>query len=577
MSTNTPIDPITLAVVRNFLQATATEMRDTIQRTSFSPVIYEDRDFACGLLDADGGTVAEAPGLTLFMGTLGPAVSKCLNVLGRDTVEPGDIFIVSLPDFTGSHAADMMLFAPIYHGERLFGFTASKAHLVDVGAKDPYPTDSTDAFQEGLRLPPTKLYRRNQLNTDVEGIIKSNSRAADVIWGDIQAEIACFRVGAAACQRLLDKYGFDTVNACVTEMYNHAERMARAAIRTLPAGTWSAQGHLDDNGVQRGIPVHIAVAITVDPVAETIIFDYTGSAPEQGGPTNTPLISTVSVSRMMGKILSAPDTTANEGSFRQIRIIAPERTIFNASTTAPTQLYGWPLLSAVEIICKALAPVFPNRFPAQSAGDLGGVLRYGFWPETGKMWFQANIEGIGMGASSSADGESAMVHIAEACSRNLPVEIEETNTPTIVERYELITDSGGAGTFRGGLGVRRDYRMLMNGTMLSALERTTSPAEGVLLGQTAHPNHGMLESKTHGNIRFAKIPTQPFENGDLISVRTGGGGGWGDPHLRPPEAVLKDVIDGYVSVASAKDVYHVVIDAATMAINRDSTVILRGK
>ena len=221
--------------------------------------------------------------------------------------------------------------------------------------------------------------------------------------------------------------------------------------------------------------------------------------------------------------------------------------------------------------------MFPNRFPAQSAGDLGGVLRYGFWPETGKMWFQANIEGIGQGASSSADGESAMVHIAEACSRNLPVEIEETNTPTIVERYELITDSGGAGTFRGGLGVRRDYRMLMNGTMLSALERTTSPAEGVLLGQTAHPNHGMLESKTHGNIRFAKIPTQPFENGDLISVRTGGGGGWGDPHLRPPEAVLKDVIDGYVSVASAKDVYHVVIDAATMAINRDSTVILRGQ
>jgi N-methylhydantoinase B len=575
MTAATAVDPITLAVVHNYLNATAVEMRDTIQRTSFSPVIYEDRDFACGLLDADGGTMAEAPGLTIFMGTLGPGVRKCLALLGRDAVESGDIFLVALPDYTGSHPADMMLFAPIFHEEQLFGFTASKAHLIDVGAKDPYPTDSIDAFQEGLRLPPVKLYRRGVLNAELEGILKANSRAPGVIWGDIQSQIAAFRVGIGACRRLIDKYSFDTVTRCVNEIYDHSERVARSAIRQLPAGTWSSEDHLDDNGVLRGVPVGVKVSITIDPQAAEVIFDYTGSAPEQVGPTNAPFISTVSVSRMAGKILSAPGTTANEGSFRPIRIIAPEKTIFNASTATPTNLYGWPLLTAVEAICAALAPTFPDRFPAQSGGDLCGVFRYGYWPDSGRLWVEANIEGIGQGASATADGESAMVHIAEACSRNLPVEIEETKNPTLIERYELIQDSGGAGKYRGGLGVRRDYRMQMDGMMISILERTTAPGQGLEGGQAATPTTGILESSIHGTIVFAKTPSQPFAAEDLISIRTGGGGGWGDPCDRDPQAVVRDVRGGYVSVHAARDVYGVAIDPDSLELDESATILLR--
>ena len=225
----TSVDPITLAVVRNYLNATAVEMRDTIQRTSFSPVIYEDRDFACGLLDAQGGTLAEAPGLTIFMCTLSPGVIKSMSLIGLDNVEPGDIFITSMPEFTGSHPADMMLFAPIFHGGKLFAFAASKAHLIDVGAKDPYPTDSIDAFQEGLRLPPLKLYSRGKIEKTLETVIKSNSRAPEVIWGDIQSQIASFRVADRACVRLCDKYGFEMVTDCIREIYDHAERMARVA------------------------------------------------------------------------------------------------------------------------------------------------------------------------------------------------------------------------------------------------------------------------------------------------------------------------------------------------------------
>jgi N-methylhydantoinase B len=573
--TTRPVDPITLAVVRNYLNATATEMRDTIQRTSFSPVIYEDRDFACGLLDARGGTLAEAPGLTLFMGTLSPGVTRALGVIGRETLAPGDIFIVSLPSFTGSHPADLMVFAPIFHRDTLFGFAGSKAHLIDVGAKDPYPTDSTDAFQEGLRIPPVRLYRAGVLDEQIASVLRSNSRAPESIWGDIQSEIAAIRVGQNACQRLCDKYGFEVVTACVDEIYAHSERLARASIRQMPGGTWRAVEYCDDNGVAPGIPVEVVCDITVDPDAGRIVFDFSASAPQQAGPMNTPVISTISLARMYGKILSAPHTTANEGSFRPIEVIAPPGSIFNPGETAPTNLYGWPLLSCSEGIAHTLGQVFPDKLPAQSGGDLMGVMRFGFWPGTGKMWVNANIEGVGMGASSSADGESAMVLIAEACSQNLPVEIEETKSPVHVHRYELIQDSAGAGAFRGGLGVRRDYEYELDGMYLSALERTTRPALGSAGGGTATANCAYIGHPGEEPVAIGKRPMTPLPAGSTISVRSGGGGGWGDPATRDPEAVLRDVRDGYVSIAAARDSYGVAIDPATMTIDEAETARLR--
>lgn len=564
---STSVNPITLAVIHNALTTAAREMRDTIQRTSFCPVIYEDRDFACGILDAEGSTLAEAPGLTAFMGTLSPCLKKCLATLGSETLDEGDILIVALPDYTGSHPADLALFMPIYAGGRLFGFTSSKAHLIDVGAKDPYPTDSIDAFQEGLRIPPVKLYRKGELNTEITAIIKANSRAADTIWGDIHAQIASFRVGERACLRLVDKYGFDTVAACINEMYDHAERLARAAIRAMPAGTWEADDHLDDNGVVRGVPVHVHVAVTIDPENAEITFDYTGSAEQQIGPTNTPLVGTISISRMLGKILTQPDSPANEGSFRPIKVVAPYGSIFNARTAAPTNLYGWVEMNAVEAVTNALGAVFPDKLPAGSGGDLCAVFRYGYRP-SGKMWVEANVEGVGQGGSHVADGESAMIHISEACSRNLPVEIEEATDPMIVERYELIPDSGGAGAFRGGLGVQRDYRYQADGRFISVLERCTSPHWGIAGGKPGARTYGWIESSLHGNREIMKLPDMAMAKGDLVSIRTGGGGGFGSPSERDPQAVLRDVLDGYVTVEGAKTDYGVTIDPIAKTASR---------
>ncbi len=563
MTEKATIDPITTAVVHNTLLAAAREMRDTIQRTSFSPIIYEDRDFACGLLDAEASTLAEAPGLTAFMGTLSPGIKRCFEFHKKEDLEPGDIFITSLPSFTGSHPADMMLFMPIFHGGRLFGFAASKAHLVDVGAKDPYPTDSIDAFQEGLRIPPVKLYRAGVLDETLASILKSNSRAPEIIWGDLHSQIACFRTGEESVLRLLDKYGFDTVYACINDIYDHAERMARDAIRGMPAGTWTGIDYCDDNGVDRGIPLRIGVSVTIDPEAAEITFDYSESAEQQRGPMNAPIITAISISRMMGKILTAPESAACEGSFRPIKVVAPKGTVFNPHDAAPTNLYGWPGMTAIEAIVSAMAPDFPHRFPAQSGGDLCAVFRYGFDPMTSEMWVEANIEGIGMGASAFADGESAMVHILEACSRNLPVELEEAKDPEIIERYELIQDSGGAGKFRGGLGVRRDYRLLADGRMISVLERCIAPHAGVAGGLPGGRTYGVLDSSIYGQgFEIIKTPDQPIAKDDLISIRSGGGGGFGSPLERDPGRVLEDVLEELVSIEAAQELYGVVFDDA---------------
>lgn len=572
-----PVDPITTAVVHNTLLTAAREMRDTIQRTSFSPVIYEDRDFACGLLDAEANTLAEAPGLTAFMGTLSPGIKRSFAERGMDDLAPGDVFCTSMPAFTGSHPADMMLWMPIFHGDRLFGFAASKAHLIDVGAKDPYPTDSTDAFQEGLRIPPVKLYRAGALDETLAAVIKSNSRAPEVIWGDIHAQIACFRSGEQSVQRLLTKYGFDTVVACIQDIYDHAERMARNAIRTMPAGTWSAVDYCDDNGIDRDQPVKVAVSITIDPESATVTFDFSESAQQQRGPMNAPLITAISCARMMGKILTAPESAACEGSFRPIEVIAPLGTIFNAHDAAPTNLYGWPSLTAVETILKAMAADFPSRFPAQSGGDLCGCFRYGFDQTTGEMWVEANIEGIGQGASAFADGESAVVHIEEACSRNLPVELEETKDPEIIECYELVQDSGGAGKYRGGLGVRRAYRLLADARMISILERCDAPHAGVAGGLPGGRTIGILDSAIYGDgVEFRKTPDQPLAKGDRLTIITGGGGGYGDPLDRDPERVAEDVAEELVSLAAACDLYGVIITGdgsvdieATNSVRRD--------
>ena len=301
--------------------STAREMRETILRTSLSTIIYEDFDFACGILDWDGGLLTEASGLTLFMGTLPVAIKKCVETIGIENVTEDDIFFATTPLYTGSHPPEGMVFAPIFHENKLFGYAADKGHLVDFGGKEPYPTDSTDPFQEGLRIPPVKLYPKGKLNQEIKSILMYNSRAPEIIWGEIQAQVGAAITARERVKKLLDKYGFELVSDCVREINNIAERETREALAVMPHGTWTGEDMCDYDGINKNKPIKIKMSFTVE--KEGMVIDYTGSDEQQQGPMNVPIISTISGSRLMLKLITAPGTSAHEGSFRPLEVIAP--------------------------------------------------------------------------------------------------------------------------------------------------------------------------------------------------------------------------------------------------------------
>ncbi len=378
--------------------------------------------------------------------------------------------------------------------------------MVDFGGKDPYPTDSTDPFQEGLRIPPVKLFKKGELDAELKQIIMYNSRAPEIVWREIVAQVGAVLIAKQRVTKLLDKYGYETAVECLRQINDFAEKETLNALEKMPKGTWSGEDYCDDDGVVKGKRIKIKMTFTV--TADRLTIDYTGSDEQQKGPMNSPIINTISNSRLMTKLLTAPFTPAHEGTFRPLDVIAPYGCIFNVdSNVAPTMLYGWPTDASIELMYKILAPVFPDRLPACSGGDLGALMRYGWYPGTRKFWLEASIEGCGQGASRSSDGGNALIVMSEACSRNLPCEVEETRAPVLTERYELQQDSGGPGKFRGGLGIRRDWRCLGPGNLISVIETKFCSALGSQWRQARieklcnnhHQKHGNGETRGSKN------------------------------------------------------------------------------
>ena len=570
------VDPINVAVVQNNLISIAEEMKRTMIRCAFDPVVYEVLDFGCAVLDAHTQTLAQGVGFPLFIGALGPAIKQCVEYIGEDNLEPGDVFVAAAGHISGAHPPDAILGSPIFYNDRLFGYAATKAHWLDIGAMVPYPTNSTNVFQEGLRLPPVKLYKAYKLQTEIRDIIQWNSRMPYGLWGDIQSQIAACRAAEKRIAELLGKFGMDYTLACIDEMYSRGERVARAAIREMPKGTWSIEDYLDDNGVDLETPVKIKVTLTI--TEDEMILDYTGSAEEQHSPMNCPLISTKSVSRLTMKALTTPHLAAHEGCFRPLRVIAPHGSLFNPGPMAPTMLYCWPAMQSIDITCKLVSDIMPEKVPAFSAADLCALFIYGPLSErTGRPWMIAAPHPIGMGADMHSDGESCLLHHSESGTRNVPIEVEESRDPILIERYELRQDSGGAGLHRGGLGMQRDFRLLAPGATITLLERGKFPHWGCKGGKPGARNYVLISSRKKGQFEILKSPEIELDTGDIVSNRTGGGGGWGDPFERPPEKVLEDVLNEYISLSSAREEYGVAIrkTRGTYEVDTKETAALR--
>jgi N-methylhydantoinase B len=572
------VDPITFAVVRNRLISTANGMIETAAHCGVSSFLSTIMDCSFAILDSDAAIIAQSEkGILLFLSSSSPATQNCIDFIGKENIEPGDVIVSTVPEFTGNHASDAVLFTPIFFEDRLFGYATSKAHWQDVGAKNTYPTDATNIYEEGLRLPPLKLYKRGKLQTEVLEIIRWNSRAPEQVWGDIQAQIAGCHFGEKQVTELLKKYGAATINACIKEMYDHSERITRLAIEKIPDGTWTAEDFMDSNGIDLDKPIKIKVTVTIK--GSDITVDFTGSDPEQSGPMNGLWVTTLSAARMAVKALTSPELPANEGSNRPITVIAPRGCVYNAGPNAPCFLCGNVASTILELINKALYKVLPERVPACSGGDVCGVGFFGLDPNTGKHWATLSSAAIGNGADFFADGDNGRAHHSLGGSGDSggSMELTEATFPMLIESYELVPDGGGAGKHRGGLGSRMQIRILSPATLFAFIEKAKSPHWGIDGGKAGQGNSLTIKSVDRPGIEVLKTSGVPLAEGYRVIATAGGGGGYGEPRERDAARVRRDVINGYVSVAGARRDYGVVIDPETFEIDDIATQKLRSR
>jgi len=567
------IDPITFAVVRNRLISIANGMIETAAHCGVSTFLSTIMDCSFAILDADAGIIAQSEkGILLFLSSSSPATRSCIDFIGRENIEPGDVIISTVPEFTGNHTSDAVLFTPIYFKDRLFGYATSKAHWQDVGAKNTYPTDATNIYEEGLRIPPVKLYRRGELQPEILEIIKWNSRAPEQVWGDIQAQMAGCNFGEKQVVELLEKYGVETINACIREMYAHSERIARLAIEQIPDGTWTAEDYIDSNGIDLDKPIKTKVTVTIK--VSDITIDFTGSDPEQRGPMNGLWVTTLSAARMAVKALTSPELPANEGSNRPITVIAPQGCIYNAGPNAPCFLCGNVASTILELINKALYKVLPEKVPACSGGDVCGIGFFGVDPQKGRHWATLSSAAIGNGADFLSDGDNCTVHhsiAGSASGQGESIELTEANFPLFIESYQLVQDSGGAGKHRGGLGSSIQIRLLSPATLFAFIEKAKAPHWGIDGGKEGLRNYATIKPEGKREFEVLKTSGRQLAEGTVVTATAGGGGGYGNPRERDVEAVRRDVINGYVSVEHARQDYGVVIDPQSFEIDDTAT------
>jgi N-methylhydantoinase B len=552
-----PPDAITVEVIRAALNAAAERMRITLIKTAYNHIISESLDFGCAIFDPGVQMIAQGIGLPVFQGHLGFPIEATISDRGVDAFRDGDIFMHNDPyRGNGNHLNDVAMTAPVFWEGRLTGFVAVKAHWSDIGGPVPssMQVGSREFRQEGLRFQSVRLVSRGELNDEVLRVIRSNIRTESGTLKDVQAVIAVCRAGVAYFREILAKYGRDTVLDATRIYMAQSERRTRAELAKIPAGVYGAIGHFDNDGITLDRPVRLEMAITVGDGSMTV--DLTGSDPQVVGPFNCGDAITISACRLLIKCLTTPLDPVDEGCFRPLRVVIPPRSVLAAQEPAPTARYYVPINLLIELGLRALSPAMPDRMPAGAYGDQMPTIAFGPHPETGTLFIQGDLNAGGTGARPTFDGESAMIIFAGSTARNNPVEVVESRIPSMrVLRYGLRQDSGGAGKYRGGLGIERVYEFLAPAFITFSLERKATPPWG-LWGGTAGAVNGVEITSPDGSVRHVRKATQHLiAAGEIVRIMTGGGGGYGPPSERDPAAVRRDVREGYVSAEAARRDY----------------------
>ncbi len=538
-------DPFATELIRNALNSAANQMKRTLIRAAYSPIIYEAHDFAVVLYDKHLRLLAQAPSLPVFMGTMNFCIEAAVEGAGGESnLEPGDVLLYNWPYGTGSHAQDASITIPIFvNGNELIGYAACKAHWMDIGAKDPYCTDTVNVHQEGVFFPGVKLWRRGEWNTDIVNMIKINTRIPEATMGDVSAQIACCRIGAQEVLRIIDRFGKDVFYDCVERMLDHGEAIMRSYLEKIPDGYYSAHGGLDNNGVDKE---KIDFEVGLDVKGSDITIDFSKTPDAANGPVNCPLASTVSGARVVITMLANAMEQPNEGHYRPIKVITRPGSLFHPLPPSPCFLFGWSLMPAMEGLLKAIGEALPHNVPARSGGCILTLIWWGKREASGEVWAAGSPLPVGQGGHSRGDG-GTMLHMGQAFGQVPPMELWEAKFPWLIESYEFATDSCGAGEKIGGHGINIVWRMLEDCWFTSTIEQRTTVPWGLLDGMGGMPNYAELVLPDGTREAFGKITAMKAPKGSLVKVRSGGGGGYGAPQNRNPDVVLQDLHKGLIS------------------------------
>lgn len=567
------IDPITTEIMRNAFISIANDMNATLIRSAFTPVIYEGKDCSVALIDADGEVLGQSLGLPLFLGNLEICVKLIAEEHGWDYFKEGDVFYMNDSYMTGTHLNDSTIIMPIFWAGQRVGFAASRAHWLDVGAKDPgTPVDSHEIYQEGVRWGPTRLYEGGKPREDVIDLLRRNSRFGEATVGDMNAQVAAGKTGEKRLHALYERFGIDTITAARDEIFRQTEDLEREAVRALPDGVYKASGYLDDDGL-RSDPLLVNLELTVK--GDSMLIDLSGSAEQARGPVNCGITQTIAAARVAYKLLICSEVSPNGGSFRPLRVTAPERTIFSAQEPAACGWYFSSLGLLIDLVIKALAPALPDRAAAAHYGDSMVITVAGQDPRNNNDFYMM-IEPTtgGWGASNGRDGESSLINNVNGSFKDIPVEIFESKYPLRLLSYGIRKDSGGPGKYRGGNGTYREYEVRATSDLFLWFERSKTTAWGLFGGASGLGPSVTVNVPGEETANYLKINGVPVTSGAIIHSVTGGGGGYGEAFERDPEAVRQDVIDGFVSIEHARAAYGVSI-SKTYEIDQTETRLLR--
>ncbi len=560
------VDPITLEIIRRGLVAIPNEIDANITRTAFSPLVYEYKDFATGLVDPEGRLVAQGDGsIPIFVANaLGNAVRDGLEIYGADDMHPGDIIISNHAGTLGQHLNNVVMYTPVFVGPDetdLFGFMCVLVHWIDIGGGavgSCSATDTTDIFQEGIQYRTVKLWNRGIRNEELYRIVRYNTRFPEMVLGDLDAQLAGTLSGCDKIKAIVGRYGPDTVRAAIATIWDQSEGVAREAIRALPDGVWKAKSYLDNDGIESGEPVPVDIEVRID--GDSMTIDFSGLGGELRGPLNSGVLGgAYPAARIAFKILTAPDEPANEGCFRPLEIVIPDGTFLSASPTAPMGLYSATLPTVIDTIVRAVGKGAPRAVAGGHHASFSAHWFFGDDPSTGELFQQLDTGHGGWGATENADGSGPFKTMAHGDTLDVPVEVQESLNPILIESVGLRPDSAGDGARRGGLGTEKIVRVLADCQVSVQIDRTLCAPWGVEGGADGQPGESFAEYQD-GEARRILKGTISLASGDRFRLKTSGGGGYGKPIDRDAADVAEDVAAGYITPDRARDVYGVVLD-----------------